>query len=386
MGVKGLFKLLADECPDAIKEIQPESLFSRKIAIDTSTFLYQFLIAIRGNGMDLTNESGELTSHLRGLFSRTTKFLEYGIKPVFVFDGTAPKLKAVEIEKRREKVRDAEKQLAVAEEQGDDEKMIMFAKRTVRVTKEQNDEAKKLIRLMGLPVVQASSEAEGMCAALCKAGLVYATATEDADSLTFGTDILIRHITFSEARKVPIQEINMSRVLTTTGLTMDQFIDVCILSGCDFSDGIKGIGQKKAFSMIKEFGSIEKVIEAVKDKKNYIVADPFPFQEIRDLFKQTENLDSVDLKFTEPDEEGLIEFLVKEKQFDETGVRNTISRIKKTKGKASQGRLDSFFKVIGTSISDTMTKKREESQNKVGTKRKRPNKSTQVKKKSKSEK
>lgn len=53
-----------------------------------------------------------------------------------------------------------------------------------------------------------------------KAGKVFATATEDMDALTFGSNVLLRHLTFSEARKMPIQEIHLDKVLD--GFNFDQ--------------------------------------------------------------------------------------------------------------------------------------------------------------------
>lgn len=210
-----------------------------------------------------------MTNHLQGIFYRTIKMLEKGIKPVFVFDGKPPELKSLELEKRRENAAQALEQEKKAEDEGDEEKRIMFSKRTVRVSKEQTEEAKKLLQLMGVPIVESPSEAEAQCAELCRAGLVYATATEDMDALTFGTPVLVRHLTFSEARKQPVQEFHLDKVLEGMGLSMDEFIDMCILCGCDYCDTIKGIGSKKAYKLIKQHGNVEGVLKAIQGQKGY---------------------------------------------------------------------------------------------------------------------
>lgn len=69
------------------------------MAIDASMSLYQFLIAVRQgpDAQNLTNEAGEVTSHLTGFFYRTIRMMECGLKPVFVFDGKAPELKKGEV-------------------------------------------------------------------------------------------------------------------------------------------------------------------------------------------------------------------------------------------------------------------------------------------------
>jgi hypothetical protein len=83
MGIKGLAKLLSDEAPDCIREVELKSLHGRKIAIDASMAIYQFLIAVRSGGPNqqatmLTNADGETTSHIQGMFNRTIRFLTEG--------------------------------------------------------------------------------------------------------------------------------------------------------------------------------------------------------------------------------------------------------------------------------------------------------------------
>merc|ERR1712187_1070727 len=121
---------------------------------------------------------------------------------------------------------------------------------TVRVTKEQNEEVKQLLRLMGIPIVDAPSEAEATCAALCRDGKVYAAATEDADCLTFGTKTLVRNLMAAESQKKTILEVNLELALEQLNVTMDQFIDFCILCGCDYCDTIKGGGPSTAIKLI----------------------------------------------------------------------------------------------------------------------------------------
>jgi len=75
---------------------------------------------------------------------------------------------------------------------------------------------------MGVPVVEAPSEAEAQCAALCRSGKVWATGTEDMDALVFDSPVLLRHITYSESRKEPINEIYLDKVLEGLQMTKEQ--------------------------------------------------------------------------------------------------------------------------------------------------------------------
>ena len=154
--------------------------------------LYQFLIAVRADCAQLTNTEGETTSHLMGTFYRTIRLLENGIKPVYVFDGKPPDMKSGELKKRTERREEAQKQLDKATEAGDAADMEKFNRRLVKVTKEHGNEAKELLKLMGVPFVDAPCEAEAQCAALVKAQKVYGVATEDMDALTFGSNVLLR--------------------------------------------------------------------------------------------------------------------------------------------------------------------------------------------------
>jgi len=201
-----------------------------------------------------------------------------------------------------------------------------------------------LLKLMGVPVLDAPCEAEATCAVLAKAGKVYGTGTEDADALTFGTPYLVRHLNAAESRKLPIVEVNLAAALAGLKLTHDQFIDLCILCGCDYTDSIKGIGPIKALKMIQDYGNIEGVLKAL-DTKKYQLPEPFPFEEARALFVQPDAIDpeSIELKWNEVDAEGLRKYLVEEKQFSEERINKAIERLQKCKGKNSQVRLESFF-------------------------------------------
>jgi flap endonuclease-1 len=323
--------------------------------------LYQFLIAVRAEGAQLTSIDGETTSHLMGTFYRTIRLLEKGIKPVYVFDGKPPDMKGGELAKRAERREEAQKSLDKATEAGDQAEMEKFNRRLVKVTKEHNNEAKELLKLMGVPYIDAESEAEAQCAAMVKAGLVYGVATEDMDALTFGSNILLRHMTFSEARKMPVQELHYDRVLKGLELEPDEFTDLCILMGCDYCDTIRGIGPKRAYELISKHKSIEEILKNI-DTKKYQVPENWNYEVARRLFKEPEVLDvkTIELKWKEPDEEGLIKFLCGDRQFNEERVRSGAQKVLKSLKTATQGRLDSFFKVIPSATPPSAKRKVED--------------------------
>lgn len=258
-------------------------------------------------------------------------------------------MKSGELKERAEKRKKAQAELKEAQEKKEDgadnqEEVTKFEKRLVRVTKEQNQDVITLLKLMGVPVVQAPGEAEAQCAYLCKKGKVYATATEDMDALTFGTTKLVRHMTFSEARKMPIQEIDLKILLEDLKLSMEEFIDLCILCGCDYTSTIRGIGPHRAYELIRKHKSIKNVL-ATLDKKKYNVPDDFLYEESAALFVKpdVDDPEDVPLVWKDCDEEGLLKFLVDEKGFNKERVESGIARMKKSKSKSSQKRMESFF-------------------------------------------
>lgn len=93
-------------------------------------------------------------SHLQGIFNRTIRLLECGIRPVYVFDGKPPTLKSGELAKRGDRKRAALEKLETATEEGDADEVAKWAKQTVKVTQIHNEESKKLLRLLGVPVVE----------------------------------------------------------------------------------------------------------------------------------------------------------------------------------------------------------------------------------------
>ncbi|SCU89912.1 LANO_0D06876g1_1 [Lachancea nothofagi CBS 11611] len=348
MGIKGLNAIISEHAPSAVRRLEIKHFFGRKVAIDASMSLYQFLIAVRQqDGVQLASESGETTSHLMGIFYRTLRMIDNGIKPCYVFDGKPPILKSHELDKRSARRATTEEKLKEAVEEAEKQK---HERRLVRVTPEHNEEAKKLLRLMGLPYVNAPGEAEAQCAELAKAGKVYAAASEDMDTLCYRTPYLLRHLTFSEAKKEPIHEINVEVMLEGLDLTIEQLIDLGIMLGCDYCESIRGVGPVTALKLIKEHKTLENIVTYIEsgDANNkWKIPENWPYQEARDLFLKPDVLkgSEIDLKWTEPLEQELIDYMCKEKGFNEERIRSGIKRLQKGLKTGVQGRLDGFFKL-----------------------------------------
>eukprot|EP01060_Flectonema_neradi_P000966 TRINITY_DN10572_c0_g1_i1.p1 TRINITY_DN10572_c0_g1~~TRINITY_DN10572_c0_g1_i1.p1 ORF type:complete len:387 (+),score=95.83 TRINITY_DN10572_c0_g1_i1:41-1201(+) len=365
MGIQGLTKLLRDKAPGCIKETEMKSYFGRTIAVDASTSIYQFVIAMKmaseSGVTELANSEGEVTSHLQGMWSRTIRMINEGLKPIYVFDGAAPEAKKKELETRKAKAAEATEDLKKAIEEGDAEQIEKMSKRTVRVSREQTADCRKLLQLMGVPTVDAKTEAEAQCAELVANNKAWAVGTEDMDALTFGAKVLLRHMSFSEAKKKPILEFHIEAVLQSLDFTMDQFVDMCILLGCDYCPRIPGIGPVKAYEAIKKHKTIEEFLDKV-DKKRHPIPEHYPYKEARALFNSPECHDTkgVDTSFKAPDVDGLIQFMVEEKKFRKDRIMSGIERLKKARAAKPQSRLDQFFTIKPASVATINKRKLEE--------------------------
>ena len=322
MGIKGITKLIQDHAPNSIRIKQLKDYNNKKIAFDASLMLYQFLIAVKSGSQDVFYDNkANLTNHISGIFYRILKLLEYGITPVFVFDGKPPDMKFEELQRRKDRCKAAADKLETSD---DLHEKIRLEKRTVRVTKEDVEETKFLLNLMGVPFIDAVSEAEATCAELAKIGKVDAVSTEDADALTFGTPILLKNLNVGQAHKLPILEISHKDMLKELNISNDQFIDLCILCGCDYTCTLKRVGPKTALKLIKQFGSIEYILS----QKTIENVEEFKFNEARQLFKKPETTTGfTNFELKKPRYDDLTSYLVDKQNFSRDRVVTALSRL-----------------------------------------------------------
>lgn len=317
MGIKSLLKFLS-EFPNIIKTKKSEDYYGKKIAIDISILIYQVVIAIRNSGSDLTNDKGQMASHILGLFNKTLSYLDRGIIPVYVFDGKPPALKQKTLEMRKEIRKKAQEKLNILENindndlrEHDEEQLkldkIKYLKRSVWITKEHIDQCRELLNLMGIPYIDAPEEADSQLSYLCKNNLVYAVLTEDMDILTFGSPRIIRNLTSNT--KEPI-EIELNTVLETLNINYEQFVELCVLFGCDYCNHIIDAKPLEIFSSYTNNKSIEKTLIDLKNngknvpEMNYEDAKQYFFNAKHKVVSEN------NLKMKKPDINKLIDVLV----------------------------------------------------------------------------
>ena len=185
-----------------------------------------------------------------------------------------------------------------AVERGELEDAYGKATMTSRLTREMVAEAKELLRLLGIPTVQAPSEGEAQCAHMARRGDVWAAASKDYDTLLFGAPRVL---------------------LARWGITRNGLVDLALLVGTDFNDGVKGIGPKKALKLVQQHGAIEEMPAEIRDA----VGDVQP---LRRIYLAPDVTDAYSLAAEPPDLDELVRFLCDERQFGRERVLAAIAR------------------------------------------------------------
>ncbi|MEM1539108.1 MAG: flap endonuclease-1 [Candidatus Bathyarchaeia archaeon] len=315
--------------------IKLEDLCGKVIAIDAYNALYQFLAIIRQpDGTPLKDSNGRITSHLSGLLYRTGNLIELGIKPIYVFDGTPPALKEAEIKRRMKAKEEALIKYEQALREGRIEEARMYAQATSSLKDYMAEDSKRLLDLLGVPWVQAPSEGEAQAAHMVKRGDADYCASQDYDSLLFGAPRLVRNVTISGRRKLPGKNVyievfpeivELERVLRECGITHQQLIDIGILIGTDYNpEGVRGLGPKTALKVIKEYGNLEKALPHIKNAD--FPVDP---QKIKEIFLNPKVTDNYKIEWKEPDIDGVISFICRERDFSEERVRKALEKMQK---------------------------------------------------------
>ena len=330
--------------------VKLEDLGGKSMAIDAYNALYQFLAIIRQpDGTPLKDSGGRVTSHLSGLLYRTSNLVEMGIKPIYVFDGKPPSLKEVEIQRRAKIKQDAQVRYERAIKEGKIEEARTYAQATSKLKDYMTEDSKKLLNLMGIPWIQAPSEGEAQAAHLAKRGDADYCASQDYDSLLFGAPKLVRNVTISGKRRLPSKNVvinvvpeivELERVLKGCGISYEQLVDVGILIGTDFNPGgIEGLGPKTALKLVKEYGTLENALPHIKNAE--FPAEP---RRIREIFLNPPITNNYRVEWKEPDLEGIVNFICRERDFSEDRVRKSVERMQKgltqAKGKST---LDKWF-------------------------------------------
>ncbi|HLD15634.1 MAG TPA: flap endonuclease-1 [Candidatus Nanoarchaeia archaeon] len=325
------------------KELSFDDLKNKRIVVDFSNSIYQFISSIRQpDGTPLMDSQGRVTSHLMGIWTRFMNLIRKDVKLIIVLDGKAPILKIKEQEERAFRKEIAKEKFQQAKDEEDIEGMAKYAKQNLRVSKEMINESRELMEAMGLPVIQAPSEADAQMSFIVERGDAWAAATTDVDPLLHGCPRLVTNLTLSQKRRLPSGKvvnitpelIELKEVLSNLGLNQDQLIALSILVGTDYNEGIERVGPKTALKLVKQHHDFETLFKEVK-------AD-FNWKQIYAVFKSMPIMKNYQLKWNELDVDKVKKILVDRHDFSEERVDSNLRKTEKKIDKAQKG-LGDFF-------------------------------------------
>ena len=328
------------------RELETSELNGKIVCVDAFNTLYQFLSTIKQpDGTPLMDSKKRITSHLSGIFYRNTNLLSEGMKLVYVFDGIPPEQKRKTHISRKESRDVAKERYEKAKDEEDIGMMKRYGSQLIRLNDEMINESKELLEAMGIAVVQAPGEGEAEAAYLARIKKeIYASASQDYDSLLFGAPKLVRNLTLSRRRKtysgwveIKPEMIELEKVLNLLEINLDQLICLGILVGTDYNPrGIPGIGQKKALQIVKKFKQPVLIFKGVEEQiLSLPESERFDWKEIFELFHKPD-VKSEDFRFPKINEEKIKKILVEEHDFSLERVEKQLEKLKGIKEKQEQ--------------------------------------------------
>lgn len=327
MGIRSLASLIKQKSPNSIQTTALYSLSGKKVAVDTSIFLYKSLSNYRHNGEYLRNKDGKIVSHIVGIFYKTIQYLSVGITPIYIFDGKPP------IEKKEvllERSKKAEESKILSQTTQNPEEALKYEKSSIRVKKHHIDDIKELFDLMGISYLHPEGEAEAYASELCRIGFVDYVVTEDMDTLAHGCPRMIRNcMDKSIKRKDVVSVIDLEDILKNFNMNMKEFLDLCILCGCDYCPSIPKVGTVRSFNYIQNFRNIEALIES---KKCNNIPEEFiqkydSSRKLFEVFKDKIDLEDLPMHTSTCDYDKLNDYLINDCAISEKRVENALKKI-----------------------------------------------------------
>ena len=301
MGIKNLNKLIRNRCPEVFEEKDISDFSFKKIAIDTSLYVCKYKV-IYGD------------EWFKNIFWLIAKLREEDIHSVFIFDSGAPKEKDVERQERKQqqqflkdKIFNLETALDIYRKTKNISPVLekyttkrfltnhtelsidkveldisKYKRQVITKSTEDFKLVKKLLDILKIPYYDAPMEAECLASDLCKRGIIDGVLSEDTDCLTYGSSILISKFNPTTGKYI---EISFENLLKKLKLSNDQFIDLCIMCGCDYNKNIPKIGPITSYNLILQYKSIEGV-----ETNTELNTDILNYKRSRELFKNYERM------------------------------------------------------------------------------------------------
>ena len=324
------------------RSIDVKELAGKIIAIDGPNTVMQFLKYKYKNKEYYDSEyiidrTRRVISHLYGLLYRMKFFYAKKMLPIVCFDGRVHPFKRRITKNQLHDFLYVKKQYetAIEEKNFDKAQAIATGKEFMWINAIQ--ESKKLLGYMGVPYIDSPSSAEAQCVQLAKAGIVDVVVSQDYDSVVLGCPTLIRNLSKSRKRKIQnrwqtmkvnVEKIDLRENLKSWGVDIFQLVDMAILIGNDFNQGVRGIGPKNALNLIRQHGNVESVVKRNRDKYDFTGLNKTLIDEVREIFLFPEVITKhSDFNWNYPKIDKLTEFLCEDHHLNKKRVEDNAVKL-----------------------------------------------------------
>lgn len=331
MGINGLNTFLKEKIPETIKEVHLCEFSGSKVAIDTSIYFYKFLY--------------KNDRYIEGFFQQIFKLINNNILPIYIFDGIPPPEKKEIIDQRKEKkillnktieelenkIKDSQKtinnenQLELNRHNEDLENLAKLKRKNIYVTKTHYNNLKSFLDLLGIPYLQCNEEADLLCNTLVLKNKVDLILSDDMDILVGGAKKILRNFNIASNK---ILYYNLDDIQRDLNLTNEQWINLCVLSGCDYCPRIPGVGVKNSFKFIQKY-SIEQIFKILEYKAPFDYISKF--NRSKELFTKvinTEEINNLEI-IKQPSKNEVIDFLKVHTNLSDKQISNRLKIINK---------------------------------------------------------
>ena len=183
------------------------------------------------------------------------------------------------------------------------EKIAKMKKNILNISLADFELTKQLFDILKIPYFNAPMEAETCCADLCKRGIVDAVMSEDTDVLAYSAPVFLTKIDVYRDKCI---RIHHDEVLKALELTDAQFLDLCIMFGCDYNKNIYKVGPVLSYRYLRKYGSIDEI-----ENKLEIDVSNLNHVRTRQLFTEYEKIDLSSIPFCgTPDLKNLEKFVI----------------------------------------------------------------------------
>lgn len=279
MGIYNLQKFLEEMALNCFKVIALDELRNYRFGVDANGYfktnvsvIYRSYVSSMTDPSEPIDREFIVNRLIEQVVNLYRKMCRYGITLVMCWDGIPLQDKQKTNNDRRETERKNQQNYEEALQKYKRIDRLMRSPADVKALKDalyklsatlKRDERmiiKKAIEDLGMPSIQAEHDGEKLCSILAIEGFVYGVYSRDTDNYAFGSPRTFTE--FGKKDNLNRETINytcLETILSDLNLTHSQFLDLCIIAGCDYNEHINRVTAKKALQQLKQYGNYDNI-------------------------------------------------------------------------------------------------------------------------------